>query len=135
MGALDVRVALSTESSGGETVDVLGITAVNRTDGPLSVWTCIILTMFGARLYLDPHLDYPLVLKPGEWCREWVECGVAARELRARGCEGKTTLIAMFLEPLDHQARLVSMMLSRGTNIDVRGIEHRSEPFVFDVGG
>ena len=133
MSSLDVRVQLATESPAGEPVDVLAISAVNRMDEPVTVWTCIILTTFGARLYLEPHLDYPLTLQPGEWCREWVTCEVAARELKARGCKGKTRLIALFLEPLDHQARLVSMMIGRGSMVDVRGIEHRSESFLWDV--
>ncbi len=99
----------------------------------MNVWACIILTTFGARLYLEPHLDYPLSLRPGEQCREWVAREVAARELRARGCQGKTRLIALFLEPLDHLARLVSMEVGRGSMVDVRGIEHRSESFVWDI--
>jgi len=97
------------------------------------VWTCIIITLFGARLYLEPHLEYPVTIGPGEWCTEWVACADLARELKERGCEGRTELIALFLEPLDRPARLISMMLSRGANIDVRGIEHRSETFAFDV--
>lgn len=133
MSSLDVRVQLATESPAGEQVDVLAISAVNRTDEPVNIWKCIILTTFGVRLYLDPHLDYPLTLQPGEWCREWVACDRAARELRARGCKGKTRLIALFLEPLDRLARLVSMGAGRGSMVDVRGIEHRSEPFLWDV--
>ena len=133
MSSLDVRVQLATEPVAGEPVDVLAISAVNRTGEAVSIWTCIILTTFGARLYLEPHLDYPLTLQPGEWCHEWVACDVAARELRARGCQGTTQLIALFLEPLDHQARLVSMMVGRGSMVDVRGIEHRSASFRWNV--
>ena len=135
MSSLDVRVQLATESPAGDPVGVLAISAVNRSDEPVTVWTCIILTTFGARLYLEPHLEYPLTLQPGEWCHEWVAREVAARELKARGCEGKTRLIALFLEPLDHQARLVSMMMGRGSMVDVRGIEHRSASFLWDVDG
>jgi hypothetical protein len=133
VSSLDVRVQLSTESAAGEPVSVLAISAVNHTDAPVSVWACLILTTFGARLYLEPHLDYPLTLQPGEWCREWVACDVAARELRARGCKGETRLIALFLEPLDRRARLVSMMVGRGSMVDVRGIEHRSDSFLWNV--
>ena len=135
MSSLDVRVARSSQDVDGEATDVLTITAVNRTGKPVTIWTCILLTTSGLRLYLDPHLDYPLELERGEWCREWVTCELAMRELRERGCRSKTTLVAMFLESLDRRARLISMMLSSGTNMDVRGIEHRAAPFVFDVGG
>jgi hypothetical protein len=111
----------------------LSITASNRGDDPVSLWACIILTLFGARLYLEPHLDYPLAVDPGEWCTEWVSCTTLARALRDRGCAGRMELIPVFLEVAGSGAAYISWRLARGSGIDASGIEHRGEPFVFDV--
>jgi hypothetical protein len=129
--AVDVRRRSAPDGSGAP---ALLVTAANRGDRPLCLSACVLVTLSGIRLYLEPHLDYPVTLRTGERCTEWIPMSELCAALRARGYEGHTEIIPLYLERLDRRARLISMMLSRGSNIDVRGIEHRGRTFVLDVG-
>jgi hypothetical protein len=133
-----VRVQLATEPGCEDcTADVLRITAVNRGEDGVRLSACAVLSTFGLRMYLAPHLAYPVTVDPGDWCTEWVSCAALARELEARGYEGKTTVVPMFVEdtaPANRALRAVAMtLLWTGGRMNRRGIEHAGEPFVFDT--
>jgi hypothetical protein len=133
-----VRAQLAAEPGlGDRATDVLRIAAVNRGDEEVRLWACAVLTTFGLRVYLEPHLEYPVVVEPGSWCTEWVSCAVLARELAARAYEGRTTVVPMFVEetlPASRALRAVATtFLWTGGRMNRRGIEHAGEPFVFDI--
>ena len=70
---MDVRGAMATQAvHGGPSFDVLRLTAVNRRERPVTVWTFVLLTTFGVRVFLEKHLDYPVTLHREEWCRSWL---------------------------------------------------------------
>lgn len=99
MNDLDIRVTFASEPGCDDCIaEVLRIRAVNRGASEVRLWACAVLTNFGVRMYLEPHLAYPLTVEPGSWCTEWVSCITLARELRARGFEGPTTVTPMFIE-------------------------------------
>ena len=137
---MDVRGAMATQAvHGGPSFDVLRLTAVNRRERPVTVWTFVLLTTFGVRVFLEKHLDYPVTLHREEWCAEWTGCRDMAAQLHAIGCEGRIRLVPMVLErdPAEHVGewtnQLVRASMMTGSHVDRRGIEHRGAEFVFDA--
>jgi hypothetical protein len=141
MSDVDVRVAMATQAvHGGPFVDVLRLTAVNRGERPVTLWTFVLLTTFGVRVFLEKHLDYPVTLQREEWCAEWTGCRNIAAQLHAIGCEGRIRLVPMVLErdPAERIGEwtneLVRATMRTGSHVDRRGIEHRGAELVFDAG-
>ena len=140
MPDVDVRVSLASEPGCGDcSAEALHITAVNHHGAPVTLWATVLITTFGARVYLQPHLDYPVTLWAGEWCVEWAGCRALAERLHGIGCTGRTDLVPMVLQrdPAEHMGQvtndLVRAAFRTGSHVDRRGIEHRGDSFVFDV--
>ena len=67
-------------------------------------------------------------LREGEQCTEWIVLTRLLVELEARGCDGPTRLVPLFLGP-DRRLSWWANTL-RG---DVRGVEYRGDIFTLDL--
>jgi hypothetical protein len=137
MNALDVQTALAMhhdEKIGERTV--LKVKARNVGDRDLTLVGCVILPPAGLRIYSDPpHLDYPLSLSPTMTCYDWLDCHTVAEILQEMGCSGVVELTAMFLEEGGPSRMAMAMYgpFGNAARTDLRGAEHRSDPFAFEI--
>ncbi|HMK92400.1 MAG TPA: hypothetical protein VK576_05330 [Thermoleophilia bacterium] len=100
--------------------------------GQVTLVGCAVLLSMGLRVYPDPpQTAYPLRLGPGRSHIESFDCKMLATRLRQSGEHGETQLIGLVLEAGGFEEsvapKLPSSLRTAG------GVEHRSEPFVFNV--
>jgi hypothetical protein len=127
MTGLDVRVERGSAPDEGAAPALL-ITAEGRRRRPVVLRSCLLLTMAGLRVFLEPHLAYPIALREGEQCTEWIALTRLLVELEARGCDGPTRLVPLFLGPDRRLTRWANTL--RG---DVRGVEYRGDIFTLGL--
>jgi hypothetical protein len=123
---LDVRVAhIQRVNETGARIDALQVLA--RNDGrPIELGGCVVQLPLGLRLYSGPpQLDYPFWLEAGAQCSDSFGYRELAARAKERGCRGKVSLVAMFLETGGFTSPATPMARFPG--------EHRSGSFVFDV--
>lgn len=134
MKALDVQVVLARhrdEQTGDQTV--LKVKAANTGDAVLTLIACALLPPAGLRIYSDPpHLAYPHPLAPNDSCYDWLDLSKVALLLQDMGCSGVVDLQAVFLSK-GGPGRLARAEGLHTGGVDFWGMEHRSNPFAFDV--
>jgi hypothetical protein len=132
--ALDVQVVLARhhdDETGDQTV--LKVKAENTGDDVLTLVACALLPPAGLRIYSDPpHLAYPHLLAPGDSCYDWLDLHKVALLLQDMGCAGVVSLQAVFLSA-GGPGRLARAEGLQTGGTDWYGVEHRSDPFAFDV--
>jgi hypothetical protein len=136
MSDLDVRAVLARhhdESNHEQTV--LKVQAENIGERTVTLIACAVLPPAGLRTYSDPpRLEYPFSLGPVATCYDWFDCQTIAELLQEMGCTGVVDLTAVFLEEGGPDRLAVAMfgVYRNRARTDLRGTEHRSDPFAFD---